>query len=91
MKVDVTKENLAQCLCLMCPSYSQGCKIKCAVENANISTQDLSKKTHYEKMFCAFEKSKCINFDKGCLCERCDVFKKYGLNKKEFCLKTGGL
>ena len=63
-------------------------KIKSADENTNISTKKLAEKNHYEKLFCAFEKSNCIHFDKGCICDRCEVFKKYGLNRKDFCLKN---
>lgn len=91
MQVDKTQENICRCICMMCPSYSLGCKIKSADENTNISTKKLAEKNHYEKLFCAFEKSNCIHFDKGCICDRCEVFKKYGLNRKDFCLKTGGM
>ena len=56
-----------------------------------VVARKLAEKNHYEKLFCAFEKSNCIHFDKGCICDRCEVFKKYGLNRKDFCLKTGGM
>ena len=90
MLVEKNKENICNCICMMCPSYEKICKLKNDIEYQNISTQDLQNMTHFEKMFCAFEKSNCIHFNKGCICEKCDVFKKYGLKKKEFCLRTGG-
>jgi len=91
MRVEKTEENICNCICMMCPSYEKNCKLQNRFENQNISTQHLVNLTHYEKMFCAFEKSNCIHFDRGCICEKCEVFKKYGLKNKEFCLKTGGL
>ncbi len=91
MRVEKTEENICNCICMMCPSYEKICKLKNNNQNQDISTQNLQNMTHYEKMFCAFEKSNCIHFDRGCICEKCEVFKKYGLKHKEFCLKTGGL
>ncbi|MBQ7304399.1 MAG: DUF2769 domain-containing protein [Alphaproteobacteria bacterium] len=90
-QVPKTYENMCSCICMMCPSYEKVCKLKNINQSQDISTQNLQNMTHYEKMFCAFEKSNCIHFDKGCICQRCEVFKKYGLKRKEFCLKTGGL
>ena len=87
MQVDKTKENACNCLCIMCPSYEKVCK----PTKQDVSTTDLQNIKHYEKMFCAFEKSNCIHIDRGCLCQNCEVFKKYGLRHKEYCLKTGGI
>ena len=89
MQVEKTKENACNCLCMMCPSYEKVCKLKNQIQN--ISTQSLQNETHYEKLFCAFEKSNCIHVDRGCLCQNCEVLKKYGLNHREYCLKTGGI
>lgn len=91
MQVEKTTGNVCKCLCLMCPSYEKICKINNMNENQNISTKNLQAKIHYEKMFCAFEKSNCIHFNKGCLCDKCEVFKKYNLRKKEYCITTGGM
>ena len=91
MKVEKTQENICNCLCLICPSYEKICKLKNVNENQDISTTKLQNKTHYEKMFCAFEKSNCIHLARGCICHNCEVFKKYGLKNKEYCFKTGGL
>ena len=46
---------------------------------------------HLELMFCAFEKSNCIHENRGCLCEKCPVHKKYALNNEDYCLNTGGI
>lgn len=89
-EVDKTKDNLKKCKCMNCPSYTDTCKVKNAPENLLKLMGDFSKHEHYEKMFCAFERSNCIEEDNGCLCEDCEVFKNYNLNRNEFCLKTGG-
>ena len=36
-------------------------------------------------------KSRCIEEDRGCLCEQCPVHAQYHLNREDYCLKTGGL
>lgn len=91
MLVDKTKENVSRCLCMNCPSYTRACQIKNAPENMDESTEDLSQRTHYEKMFCAFEKSNCIHIDRGCICDRCLVHKQYNLHHCDYCLETGGV
>jgi hypothetical protein len=91
MRVDKTQENLAHCRCLDCPSYSMVCRLKNAEENKENIDDILESKPHYEKMFCAFEKSNCIHLDRGCLCEQCSVHWQYALHKHEYCLKNGGL
>ena len=63
MQVEKTKENACNCLCMMCPSYEKVCKLKNQTQNQDISTQSLQNETHYEKLFCAFEKSNCIHVD----------------------------
>ena len=63
MQVEKTKENICNCLCMMCPSYEKICKLKNQDENKNISTKDLQNKTHYEKMFCAFENNLYIRLE----------------------------
>ena len=60
MLVAKTKENLKRCKCMGCPSYTLGCKIKNVPENLFKLMEDLDNVEHYESMFCAFEKSHCI-------------------------------
>ncbi len=88
--VDKTENNIKRCLCLNCPSYSTTCKLKNATQSASRATQNLKNRTHYEKMFCAFEKSNCIHLDRGCLCNECMNFKEYNLENCTYCLHTGG-
>lgn len=90
MLVAKTKENLKECQCPNCPSYTLGCKIKNYPINAIKMFEDLDNLEHFESMFCAFEKSHCIEEDRGCLCETCPVFAKYDLVRDEYCMKTGG-
>lgn len=90
-KIEKTELNASRCMCLSCPSYTTFCKIKNADQNTTRSTEHLSERGHYEKMFCAFEKSNCIHLNKGCVCEQCANFKKYNLNRNTYCLHTGGL
>ncbi len=90
MLVAKTKENLKSCRCRECPSYTMGCKIKNYPLNLIKLADDLDNVEHYESMFCAFEKSHCIEEDRGCLCEECPVHAKYDLVRDEYCLRTGG-
>lgn len=75
---------------MKCPSYTMGCKIKSMPETIVKMFEDLENVNHFEGMFCAFEKSKCIHEDKGCMCESCPVYTKYDLVREEYCLKSGG-
>jgi hypothetical protein len=45
---------------------------------------------HMEGMFCSFGQSKCLKVDKGCICLRCSLYVETGLDKKSYCLQTGG-
>lgn len=89
-KVDKTKENLKKCLCMKCPSYNFACKVKSMPGNVILMMSDMSDKIHAEAMFCAYEKSDCIEEEKGCLCGTCEVFKEYDLGKGYFCTTLGG-
>ncbi len=91
MQVAKTRENLKKCQCLKCPSYTMGCKLKNTPVNLMKLADGLDNTDHYEAMFCAFEKSRCIDEDKGCLCETCPVHAEYGLHREDYCIKTGGL
>ena len=90
MRVDKTLENIKQCVCLKCPSYTLGCRSKNR-DNIALLNEDIDKIKHHEIMFCAFEKSNCIHENRGCLCVKCPVHKKYELNNEDYCLKTGGV
>ncbi len=90
LKVDKTNENISRCICLNCPSYSTTCKLKNAPFAANLPTKNLAGRTHFEKMFCAFEKSNCIHMNKGCICEECANYKEYNLQNCTYCIHTGG-
>ncbi|MBQ7284712.1 MAG: DUF2769 domain-containing protein [Alphaproteobacteria bacterium] len=90
MLVEKTKENLKECQCHNCPSYTLGCKIKNYPIDAIKMFEDIDNLEHLERMFCAFEKSHCIEEDHGCLCETCPIYAKYDLVRDEYCMKTGG-
>ena len=64
--------------------------LKNYAENNNKPDEILKNKNHYEKMFCAFEKSNCIHANKGCLCRSCPNFKQYGLQNCTYCTHTCG-
>ncbi len=87
MRVDKTIDNVKGCLCRSCPSYSSHCKLK----SGEYLPFDISHLSHLEVMFCAFEKSNCIHENRGCLCGKCPVHKKYALNNEDYCLCTGGV
>lgn len=89
--VDRTEENLRKCLCADCPSYIVSCKMKNYPINVAKRIKGIESAEHYEKMFCSFGKSNCIHEDRGCLCDRCEVFVENDLDKEEYCLIDGGL
>lgn len=91
MQVEKTKENIEKCRCMHCPSYSEHCKLKNAPANFLKMLGDIEDHEHFEKMFCAFEKSHCINKDNGCICDSCEVYKKYGLCNRKYCLHADGV
>jgi len=90
MRVEKTIENAKNCLCLKCPSYTTFCKHHNKL-NELINEKNLADKSHFEMMFCAFEKSACIHENNGCLCLKCPVHKKYELNNEDYCLNNGGV
>lgn len=91
MQVEKTKENLKMCQCMHCPSYTTGCKIKNMPENIVHLIEGLNETDNFEGMYCAYSKSRCITEDKGCLCDNCEVHKKYDLKREDYCLKNGGM
>ena len=56
MRVEKTKENLQRCLCMSCPSYTMGCKLKNMPENLVKMFEDFEQLDHFESMYCAFDK-----------------------------------
>jgi len=91
LKVDKSKANLAKCQCMKCPSYGFACKMKAMPKNMmEMMKSDISNVDHMEAMFCAFDKSNCIDEPKGCVCPDCQVHKDYNLDKMYYCLATGG-
>ena len=90
-KVEKTQLNASRCLCLDCPSYALHCKTQNAAQTITLPTQNLQQRNHYEKMFCAFEKSHCIRVQRGCLCDNCANYHNYNLNKHSWCLYSNGL
>lgn len=91
MRVEKTRENLRECLCLHCPSYTTACKMKNMPENLLKMLEPINEVEHFEGMYCAFDRSHCIHEDKGCICDNCEVHKKYNLKKEDYCLKNGGM
>lgn len=90
-KVEKTKENILKCKCKSCPSYTFVCKLMAMPGNIILLVDNMDDdKLHAETMFCAYEKSQCINEEKGCNCGSCEVFKKYDLNNTYFCTVNGG-
>ncbi len=89
-KVGKTRENLKKCVCMKCPSYNFACKVKSMPSNVILIVGGTEDKIHAEAMFCAYEKSNCIDEEKGCICDTCELFEEYQLEKGYFCTKTGG-
>lgn len=90
-KVGKSKENLKKCICMKCPSYKLGCKMKAMPKNMmTMMRGNISELDHFEGLFCAFEKSKCITEEEGCICATCEVYKDNSLDKLYFCTQTGG-
>ena len=90
MTVERSKENLKQCKCMHCPSYTMGCMLKSMPLDIVHMIEGIEKQTHFEGMFCAFEKSHCIKEDKGCACATCPLTAKYKLTRTSYCLADGG-
>ena len=90
--VEKSKKNLSKCICMKCPSYGFACKVKSMPNNAILMMGDSTKKIHAEAMFCAYEKSTCIdtNHEKGCICYDCEVFKENDLKNAYFCTVDDG-
>lgn len=90
-KVQRTKENLMKCLCKNCPTYSFACKLMATPGNIILFFDTMNDdRLHAETMFCAYDKSQCINEEKGCKCSNCEVYKENGLDTIYFCTNTGG-
>ncbi|HWQ88363.1 MAG TPA: DUF2769 domain-containing protein [Desulfitobacteriaceae bacterium] len=88
-EVPKTKENLKKCICLTCPSYTITCEMMAMPGNMILKIGNMEK-IHAEIMFCAYEKSHCIDKEKSCMCSNCEVHKEYQLPKIYYCMATGG-
>lgn len=84
------KKNLMKCKCKTCPTYDFACKVKSIPGNMGLILGDMEDKTHAETMFCGYEKSNCLDEEKGCLCPSCEVFKECALDKTYYCIVTYG-
>ena len=91
MRVDKTIENIKDCLCLKCPSYTSFCKNHRDADEIVDDGNEVSQKKHLEILFCASRKSNCIHENLGCLCLKCPVHKRYELNNEDYCLTNGGV
>lgn len=89
-QVDRTKENLEECNCLKCPSYTTSCKIKEMPHNMIDMLKGIENVEGLENLFCAYTKSRCIDEDKGCLCNVCRVHDRYDLEDGHYCIVDGG-
>lgn len=88
--VEKTKENLEMCNCLKCPSYTTSCKVKEMPHNMLDMFKGIENIDGLENLFCAYTKSRCIEEDKGCLCNVCRVHDKYDLKDGHYCISEGG-
>ncbi|MCK5039667.1 MAG: DUF2769 domain-containing protein [Candidatus Aenigmarchaeota archaeon] len=90
-KVEKSKENLKKCICMKCPSYKLGCKMKSMPKNMMTMLKgNISELNHFEGLFCAFENSNCITEESGCICANCELYKENKLDKLYFCTQTEG-
>ena len=89
-QVEKTIENLKKCVCMKCPSYTMGCKMKSMPSNIMGMISGISKRDHFEGLYCAFEESRCIKERKGCTCAGCPVYKENNLEKLYFCVTKDG-
>ncbi len=79
-----------KCICMKCPTYTFSCMGKSMPGNLKALVKGLGKAEHLEGMFCAFEKSKCITKDKGCMCDKCALYRDNKLDKRSYCISTDG-
>ncbi len=87
-----SQENLKKCICMKCPSYKLGCKMKAMPRNMMTMLKgNIEELDHFEGLFCAFEKSNCITEITECICETCPVFKDNKLPDYGYCTTTGGV
>lgn len=89
-KVERTVANALRCMCVRCPSYTFKCILRGLPDNLAALAGGLDQAEHMEGMFCAFEKSSCVSEDRGCICHKCELYKANNLDKKSYCLGTGG-
>ena len=89
-RIPRTKDNLDKCNCITCSSYTTKCKIKELPNNMTGIVKGLNNVDHLEGMFCAYEKSRCIEKPQGCSCSSCKLHDEYHLEKSYYCLANDG-
>ena len=90
MEVKKSIENAKKCICKDCKSYTMRCKLKEMPHNVIeiiAHYKDFETVEHFEGLFCAFGKSKCISEEKECICTKCEVFKENNLTKLYYCTR----
>ena len=53
MKVEKTLENVSNCLCLQCPSYTKTCHLRNEKEMFE-KINNIAEQKHFEFFFCSF-------------------------------------
>jgi len=90
-QVERNNENLKKCMCMKCPTYKLGCKLKAMPKNIMIKLKgNIGEVDHFEGLFCTFGKSKCITELTECICETCPVYKDNELTNYGYCTIEGG-
>ncbi|WP_297596556.1 DUF2769 domain-containing protein [uncultured Cetobacterium sp.] len=88
--VEKSLENLKKCICMHCKSYTLGCKLKEMPKNMfeiMKHHKNFEEIKHLDGLFCAFGKSECITEEKECICNKCELYKTYCLDKSYYCIK----
>lgn len=87
MSVEKNSKNLKLCLCIKCPTYNNGCKIKNMPRALIGIMEGIENQEHFEGLFCAFGKSTCIKENKSCACSSCPITQNEHLDGASYCLK----
>ena len=86
-KPEQSKDTLRRCICLECPTFTMGCKIKATPGNAEKAESEGKKADHLEGAFCAYGSSTCIIEKLECLCPQCEIYHECELEEKHYCQK----
>ena len=85
--IEKSMANLTKCVCHLCPTYTFTCKIKAVPGIVKGAITDISKAEHVDSMFCAFGNSRCIEEEKACICNDCELYKSHNLEGGFFCTR----